>query len=105
MDPEPLTRAQWADAGFAIKLLWITMALMFTASQAFLAAHAIIPSAVASHHLSARWNRLRPLLYMGGFACIGGVAVALVFLIFVGRAGGGAPIHDLVRAVYPHLYR
>jgi hypothetical protein len=105
MDPDPLTKAQWADAGFAIKLLWIAMALMFTASQAFLAAHAIIPSAVASHHLSARWSRLRPVLYMGGFACIAGVVVAVVFLIFVGRPDGGAPINDLVRAIYPHLYR
>ena len=99
MDPNPLSKAQWADAGFAIKLLWISMVLMFIAAQSFLAAHAIIPSSVASHHLSQRWNRLRPMLYAGGFACLIGVAIAIFYIIGVVGVG------DLARRIYPHLYR
>lgn len=99
MDPNPLSKAQWADAGFAIKLLWISMVLMFTAAQAFLAAHAIIPSSIASHHLSPRWNRARPVLYAGGFACL--IAVAVAMYIVIGVVGVGA----LANRIYPSLYR
>jgi hypothetical protein len=99
MDPNPLSKAQWADAGFAIKLLWISMVLMFTSAQLFLAAHAIIPSSIATRHLSIKWNRVRPLLYAGGFACLIGVGVAVYLIIAVVGAG------DLARAVYPNLYR
>lgn len=99
MDPEPLTRSQWADVGFAIKLLWVSLVLMFIAAQSFLAAHAIIPSSVASHHLSARWLRLRPLMYAGGFLCLAGVAVAFFYIIAVIGVG------DLAHSIYPHLYK
>ncbi|MBI2964692.1 MAG: hypothetical protein HYY34_00650 [Chloroflexi bacterium] len=99
MDPNPLSRAEWAHAGNAIKLLWISLILMFTAAQLFLAAHAIIPSAVASHHLPARWNRVRPLLYAGGFACLIAVGIAMFFLIGVLGVG------DLANRIFPSLYR
>jgi len=75
------------------------MVLMFTGAQAFLAAHAIIPSSVASHHLSARWLRLRPMMYAGGFACLAGVAAVFIYIIAVIGVG------DLVHSIYPHLYR
>lgn len=98
MDPEPLSRAQWADVGFAIKLLWVSLALMFTAAQLFLAAHAIIPSAVASHHLSARFSRLRPVFYVGGFACLAGVGLSFYWIVSVVGAG------NLAHSIYPRYF-
>ncbi|MBI4219235.1 MAG: hypothetical protein HY682_03750 [Chloroflexi bacterium] len=99
MDPEPLSKAQWADVGFAIKLLWVSLALMFTAAQLFLAAHAIIPSAVASHHLPARFTRLRPALYAGGFVCLAGVGASVYWIVSVIGAG------DLAHSIYPRYFK
>lgn len=99
MDPNPLNRAEWANAGNAIKLLWISLVLMFTAAQLFLAAHAIIPSSIASHHLSRRWNRVRPLLYASGFGCLVAVGIAMFFLI------GPLGVGDLAHRIFPSLYR
>jgi hypothetical protein len=99
MDPNPLTKAQWADIGLTLKMLWATMFLMFIGAQLFLAAHAIIPSSVATRHLGPRWNRVRPVLYAGGFACLAGIGVAMYVII------GVVGIGNLAHTIYPKLYR
>jgi hypothetical protein len=81
MDPIPLTAEQWGDGGNAIKLLWLSLLFAVTGSGAFVTAHAMIPSAISTGHLPARFNRLRIPLYVLGFAAVTAIAVNVVFMI------------------------
>ena len=80
MNPDPLTTAQWADTGNALKLLWVSLVLVVAASGALVTAHAIIPSATDSGMIPPAFRKLRPLLYATGALMIGGVVVAFVLI-------------------------
>lgn len=80
MNPDPLTTAQWADTGNALKLLWVSLALVLTASGALLTAHAIIPSATDSGMIPPVFRKLRPILYATGALMIVGMIVAVVLI-------------------------
>ena len=96
MDLIPLTAEQWGDSGNAIKLLWLSLLFAVTGSGAFVTAHAMIPSAISTGHLPAKFNRLRIPLYVLGFAAVAAIAVNVVFII---------GFLDYIEDVYSRWYR
>ena len=44
MDPKPLSTAEWAEVGNALKFLWLALGFALVAGPSLLTAHAIIPS-------------------------------------------------------------
>ena len=96
MDPAPLTTADWADTGSALKLLWINFVLMITAAVSLGFAHAIIPSGLATGTFPAGARKLRPVLYLVGIA-----AIVVVIVDFVVIAG----LLDFLDDVYPRYYQ
>ena len=80
MDPGLLSTSEWASIGNAIKLLWLCLLLMITASTTLVLAHAVIPSAVATRTISDRWSKLRLGLYATGVLAITSFFVSLVFV-------------------------
>ena len=81
MNPESLTSAGWADAGWTIKLLWISLGLAITGATSLVIAHAFIPSAIDSGTLPPGLRKLRPMLYATGVLAVAGIVVAVVFAI------------------------
>ncbi len=80
MDPAPLTTADWADTGSALKLLWINLVLFATAAVSLGFAHAIIPSALATGTFPGGARKLRPVLYAIGILALA-VAIFNFFLV------------------------
>lgn len=80
MDPEFITRSDWADIGeFLLGLLFIPgLTIVFAFSM--LAAHALIPSLVASGHISEDFNKLRRAFYILAFAALLGVISYFAFV-------------------------
>ena len=81
MNPEPLTSAGWADTGWTIKLLWISLGLAISAATAFVTAHAVIPSATDSGTLPASLRKLRPIFYLAGIMAVICIVIAVLFAI------------------------
>ena len=81
MDLIPLTAEQWGDGGNAIKLLWLSLLFAVTGSGAFVTAHAMIPSAISTGLLPAKFAQLRIPLYLLGFAAVAAIAVNVFFMI------------------------
>ncbi len=77
MDPQPLSRADWAELGTLLKFLWLSLGFAFVAGPTLLTAHAIIPSAVATKTIAEKWNRFRTPLYVVGLAALAGIVAAL----------------------------
>ena len=81
MDPNFVTRSDWADIGeFLLGLLFVP-GLMIVFSLSMLAAHALIPSLVNSGHLPEEYGKIRPVFYLIAFAAFLGV---ISYLAFVG---------------------
>ncbi len=77
MDPKPLTAAEWAEVGNALKFLWLALGFALVAGPSLLTAHAIIPSVVDTKTVPATWSKLRPPLYAVGIASVMGIIFAL----------------------------
>jgi hypothetical protein len=77
MDPQPLTTDQWAQVGLTLKMLWLALACALVSGPSFLAAHAIIPSAVDTKTISNKWSKFRGPLYLVGLASLIGIFVFL----------------------------
>jgi ABC-type uncharacterized transport system permease subunit len=81
MDLIPLTAEQWGDGGNAIKLLWLSLLFAVTGSGSLVTAHAIIPSAISTGDLPAKFARLWTPLYVIGLAAVVAIAVNVFFII------------------------
>ncbi|MEE9198616.1 MAG: hypothetical protein V3U26_02340 [Dehalococcoidia bacterium] len=80
MDPNFITRSDWADIGdFLLGLLFVP-GLMIAFAFSMLIAHALIPSLVASGHIPQDYNKLRPVFYIIAFAALLGVISYVVFV-------------------------
>ncbi len=77
MDPGVLTQAEWNEIPKAIIFLWVFVFFMVSAAFSFLLGHGVIPSLIASRHISRSVQRIRPLFYL---AALGAISSA-VFLI------------------------
>jgi len=77
MDPKPLTTAEWAEVGNALKFLWLALGFALVAGSSLLTAHAIIPSIVDTKTVAAKWSRLRAPLYVVGIICFMGIFASL----------------------------
>jgi len=75
MDPKPLTTAEWAEVGTALKFLWLAFALV--AGPSLMTAHAIIPSVVDTKTVAAKWAKFRAPLYVIGIICVIGIFASL----------------------------
>lgn len=80
MDPNVVSRSDWADIGeFLLALLFIPgLAIVFAFSM--LTAHAIIPSLVASGHIPEEFLKTRVVFYSVAFAALLGVISYLIYL-------------------------
>ena len=77
MDPQPLSRAEWAEVGTLLKFLWLALGFALVAGPSLLTAHAIIPSAVGTKTIAEKWIRFRAPLYVVGLLCTAGIFAAL----------------------------
>ncbi|MGY8881214.1 MAG: hypothetical protein ACKVJL_02155 [Dehalococcoidia bacterium] len=77
MDPKPLTTAEWAEVGTALKFLWLALGFAFVAGPSLLTAHAIIPSVVDTKTVAAKWTKIRAPLYVIGIICVVGIFASL----------------------------
>ena len=77
MDPKPLTTAEWAEVGTALKFLWLALGFAFVAGPSLLTAHAIIPSVVDTKTVAAKWTKFRAPLYAIGIICVIGIFASL----------------------------
>ena len=73
MDPKPLTTAEWAEVGTALKFLWLALGCALIAGPSLLTAHAIIPSMVDTKTLPEKVSRMRAPLYVFGIVCVLGI--------------------------------
>jgi hypothetical protein len=78
MDPQPLSRAEWAEVGNALKFLWVALGFALIAGPSLLTAHAIIPSAIDTKTVASKWARFRAPLYIVGIVCVVGIAISFV---------------------------
>lgn len=81
MDPKPLTTAEWAEVGTALKFLWLALGFALVAGPSLLTAHAIIPSAIGTKSVAAKWSKFRAPLYVIGVLCVVGV-LASIFMAY-----------------------
>ena len=77
MDPKPLTTAEWAEVGNALKFLWLALGFAIIAGPSLATAHALIPSIVDTKTVSAKWSKLRAPLYVTGIICVIGIFFSL----------------------------
>jgi hypothetical protein len=77
MDPKPLTTAEWAEVGTALKFLWLALGFAVVAGPSLLTAHAIIPSVIDTKSVGAKWSKLRAPLYVTGVVCVVGIFASL----------------------------
>ena len=77
MDPKPLSTAEWAEVGNALKFLWLALGFALIAGPSLLPAHAILPSVIDTKTVPARWARFRAPLYVVGITCVAGIFFAL----------------------------
>ena len=73
MDPKPITPAEWEAIRSAIIFLWIFVFFMVSTAFSFLLAHGVIPSLIASRHISQSVGKVRPLFYL---AAVGAFSTA-----------------------------
>ncbi len=78
MDPAFIDTNIWHDLSTMLRLLWVSVVLVFGIAFNFLVAHAIIPSLADSRQLPTRIVRLRPVFYL---AAAGFLVFAVVFII------------------------
>ena len=77
MDPKPLSTAEWAEVGNALKFLWLALGFAVGAGPSLLTAHAIIPSVIDTKTVPAKWAKFRAPLYAVGVTSIIGILFAL----------------------------
>lgn len=77
MDPKPLSTAEWAEVGTALKFLWLALGFALIAGPSLLTAHAIIPSAIGTKTIAEKWTKFRAPLYVLGLVCVVGIFSAL----------------------------
>lgn len=77
MDPKPLTKAEWAEVGMALKFLWLALGFALISGPSLLTAHAIIPSFVDTKTVPAKWSKMRAPLYVVGIICFIGIFASL----------------------------
>ena len=77
MDPQPLSRAEWAEVGTVLKFLWLALGFAFVAGPSLLTAPALIPSAVDTKTIAEKWTRFRAPLDVVGLRCAAGFFASL----------------------------
>ena len=77
MDPQQLSRAEWAEIGTALKFLWLALIFAFAAGPSLLTAHALIPSAIGTKTIPQTFEKLRLPLYAFGLVCVVGIFASL----------------------------
>ena len=97
MDPLPLTTEQWEQAGHSLQLLWLALACALIAGPSFLAAHAIIPSAVATRSIPEKFNKLRPIFYIVGFLGLASIITFFCLAYF--------NVYEVLQRIYPSFWQ
>ncbi len=79
MDPQPLTPEQWQQISSVLGMLTLAFLSALVAAPALLTAHAIIPSALGTETIPAKFAVLRPVLYIVG--TIGVLGIVFFFVL------------------------
>ncbi len=91
------TPDEWGQIGTALKFLWLALVCAIYAGTSLMAAHAFIPSAVATKTIPAKFERLRKPLYATGIMAVAGVIVMLAF--------AGINIDDIIKNFHPTYWQ
>jgi hypothetical protein len=71
MDPAFITNPQWDDISSLLFYLLFVPGVAILLAFTVLLAHGVIPSLIATEHLPAKLDRVRPGLYLGALALAG----------------------------------
>jgi len=80
LDPNFVTRQDWADIGEFLLALLFVPGLMIVFAFSMLIAHALIPSLIKSGHIPEDLTKVRRVLYTVAFAALAGVISYVVFV-------------------------
>lgn len=72
-----ITSADWQDLAFLVQLLWFLVILNVGVGFLMLLAHAVIPSMVATGHISRRLRSTRPILTLVALVLFAGTLFVL----------------------------
>ncbi|GIS30522.1 MAG: hypothetical protein Ct9H90mP2_09050 [Dehalococcoidia bacterium] len=97
MDPFAPTAGEWNEIARSITFLTLALISAFLTGPVFLVAHAIIPSAVDSKTISTKFNKLRPILYLIGFAGLGSIITFFLLAFF--------NIYPVLERIYPSFWQ
>ena len=95
MDPSALGRAEWSELGSLLTNLWIVLAFVVSFAANMLVGHNLIPSFVATQHISREFQKARPVFY--AFA----IASFLLALFFLSRV---VEFAGVLRDFWPNFY-
>lgn len=93
----PLTTSDWAQIGTALKFLWLALGCALVAGTSLMAAHAFIPSAVATRTIPQKFEKLRLPLYATGVLAVAG--------LFAMLALASVNADDIVRQLHPRYWQ
>ncbi len=85
MDPTTPTIADWGDISDLITGMAVMVGLVVLFATNMIIGHIVIPSMVASSHISEKFQKVRPACY--ALALIFAVATIYVLTIVIDRAG------------------
>ena len=77
LDPGFISAASWQELGDLQKSLGYSVLFVVLFASNMLIGHNMIPSFIASRHISATWGRVRPVLYAFAIVCF---ALAMFFI-------------------------
>lgn len=80
MEPAPLGAFEWSELGRLLTALWLVVLFIVLFAANMIVGHNVLPSFVATRHVSQIWHRLRLVFYAAAIACF---ALAVYFLITV----------------------
>lgn len=78
LDPRFITDTDWITLNNLVWLLWLLVICNVVFGFCMLVGHGVIPSLVTTAHITQRFQRFRPLLYLIGILAL---SAALFFTI------------------------
>jgi len=70
LDPRVITQADWVTLKNLVWFLWLLVFCNVAFGACMLVGHGVIPSLVTTAHITQRFQRFRPLLYIFGILAL-----------------------------------
>ena len=80
MEPAALGIQEWSELSRMLTALWMVVLFIVLFAANMIMGHNVLPSYIATRHISQSWQRARVLFYAAAVACF---AIAAYFLFRV----------------------